>query len=118
MSNSSEHAGEQHRKEDSDTGGVSTGKTDDHPLLPSPRDAEDRERPLPERYADDGGPSESVGARVEPGHKRFIEDLVDVHPDFDSTNSLINAWIAELADEHGERVAERRDQIQEARGEF
>jgi len=118
MSNSSEHPGQQNRTDDSDTESASDETADGRSLLPRPRESDDRPPSLPEKYTEEGSSPESVGARVPPGNKRFIEDLVEVHPHFESTNSLINAWIAELRDEHAEYVAERLDQIEDARGEF
>lgn len=117
MSNSSEHAGQQNRTDDTDTESASGDTTKGRSLLPRPRESDESPPSLPEKYTDDSS-TESVGGRVPTGNKAFIEDLVEVHPHFESTNSLINAWIAELRDEHAEYVAERLNQIEDARGEF
>lgn len=106
--------------EEEDTESGQEERYGDRVLIPSGNLPENLNQQLPDRYQDvpDAKPSRTAAVRVTEGDKQFLEDLVDVHPDFDSVNALFFAWVRELQMEHGERVSERVEQLQQARESF
>lgn len=118
MSNSTDHAGDADRREDTERVDAARDEQSEQSLLPAPGTAADADDRVPDRYAGGDGETQTVAGRVPESRKQFIEDLVDVHPEFESTNALISAWVDQLCAELGEEVAERQDAIEAARNDF
>lgn len=94
--------------------------TQSHELLPDGDHPDGTEPSIPEKYRDSPGEtrSTSVSGRVTEGDAEFISDLVEVHPDFDSNNALVRAWVKSLKERYGEKVEEKAEEVDEIRSEF
>lgn len=80
----------------------------------------DRGTTLPEQYRDapDARLTESIGTTVASGTKQFLEDYVDVHPNYDRVAELLRDHAEALKREKGEQVADLKHDLDARREEL
>lgn len=75
---------------------------------------------VPDQYRDepDAPLTESVGTTVTAGTKAFLEDYVDVHPEYDRVAELLRDYAESVKAEKGQQVAELKNDLDSRREEL